>query len=366
MRRSEIHRKRDQTVNLHCCGRLVALPGNIGSLKDFRELNLKCCENLEVLPKEVGALTRLRCLDLSDTMIKVLPESCISNLCSLEIIDFGNKCAIPKEIKSWPKLRFLKYFGRKRNEMPRGIETLTCLESLIFYVEKNRDTISSSGGGSGIEKLANLNSLQVLKILNLEFVRDGIDAKKAKLKDKMNLHGLCLDWQSTYKDDDGEMVYDDDSDDEMTLDEVLEGLEPHINLREFKIHDFPGLKLPKWMGLYNCLPNLVKLELSVCYRCEKLPALGILPCLKVLLIDSMNSVKSLGEEFYYEHEEKEERIGSSSSNSSTKNAPEISLFPSLIHLKIQHMPRLEEWVALFQFIVHSLPLKSYKSSIAQI
>ncbi|XP_026398649.1 putative disease resistance protein RGA1 isoform X2 [Papaver somniferum] len=228
--------------------------------------------------------------------------------------------------------------------MPRGIETLTCLEVLESYVVRNRGTFSRSGGDSGIIELANLNSLQVLKIFNLEFVRGGIDAERAKLKDKLNLHRLHLNWGFIFVDDD-----------EMTFDEVLEGLEPNPFLRNLEIYNFPGIKLPKWMGS-NCLSNLVEISLSCGNRCEKLPAMGMFPCLRVLHIQQMKSVKCLGEGFYYQQEEKEEGrvISSSNGSGSAVNANTVSLFPSLIVLEIWQMENLEEWVARL-LIYNSFP-----------
>ncbi|XP_026421663.1 putative disease resistance protein RGA1 [Papaver somniferum] len=321
-----------QTLHLSSCRHLSSLPLNIGSLNDLRELEFLSCATLKALPEELGALTRLRCLDLSHTEINVMPESCISSLCSLEMMVFGD-CKLPKEI-NWPKLRILKHNGWRIDEMPRGIETLTCLETLESYTVRNNETISCSGGGDGIEDLANLNSLEVLKILNLRFVRGGIDAGRAKLKDKINLWSLFLDW--CCGDNDGN---------EMAFDEVLEGLKPHPNLRRLNIQKFSGLNLPEWMGSSNCLPNLVDLSLSECNRCEKIPSLGMLPCLKFLSIDLMRSVERLGDEFHYQQEEERISTNGNSNSGSTENLTAISSFPSLIRLSIREMHNLIEWVS---------------------
>lgn len=75
----------------------------------------------------------------------------------------------------------------------------------------------------------------------------------------------------------------------------------------------------------------------------------MLTCLKVLHIWQMKLVQCLGEEFYYQQEEDEENINCSSSKGScsTKTASPTSLFPSLIHLSIEDMENLKEWVAPF-------------------
>ncbi|XP_026430901.1 disease resistance protein RGA2-like [Papaver somniferum] len=318
-----------QTLILTNCERLAALPVNIGSLTDLRQLKLNYCTTLQVLPREAGTLAQLRCLDLSSSGIKELSESCFSNLSNLESVDFG-ACKLPKEIKNSPKLRIFRHRREDTNEMPRGIETLTCLEVLDSYVVRSRETIFCTDDDSGIVELANLNSLKNLTIDHLEFVRGGIDADRAKLQDKTNLCDLLLRWGSNF-----------DDDDEMAFDEALEGLEPNRNLRTLRIFGFPGFELPKWMGSSNYLPNLLKLILWGYNRCENLPALGTLPCLSFLYIKETNSLKCFGEEFYYQQEEQEkEKTISSSSNS----------FPSLDTLWIRGCPKLTSIPNSFPFL----------------
>ncbi|XP_026455156.1 disease resistance protein RGA2-like [Papaver somniferum] len=210
---------------------------------------------------------------------------------------------------------------------PRGIEMLTHLEVLISYgVRKEEDRIGTNiTDSSGIEELANLNSLRELKVCQLENVRGKIDAERAKFKDKQNIRMLVLYWEDLVANN---------------TDLVLDGLQPHPNLKELKIHGFSGLKLPKWMASFSWLPNLVKLSLSNFKRCEELPALGMLPCLKVLWIDEMSSVKCLGEDFYYQEEE------SKGSGKATAAATTIAAasFLSLVELRIEYMRNLERWV----------------------
>ncbi|XP_026417614.1 disease resistance protein RGA2-like [Papaver somniferum] len=309
------------------------LPDSITCISSLRTLEFIGCRNLDALPRELGALTRLRCLDLCGTKIEELPESCISNLCNLEIVKLGRVCELPKEINNWPKLRIFTH-ERKDGKMPRGIERLTCLETLKNYnVRIENEICGSPGNNNGIEELAGLNSLQVLKIRKLENVRDGKEgAEKAKLKDKRHLRELNLSWGSTSDDEDVRKIRS------LKDTAVLEGLQPPPNLKEFSIKGFSGVKLPKWMmgcSLSNCLPNLVELNLYKLNNCEKLPALGMLPFLRTLWIIEIDSINTLGEEFYYQQE------NSSSSNTTTKRS---SLFPSLVELHIG-LENLEEWVA---------------------
>ncbi|XP_026431666.1 putative disease resistance protein RGA1 [Papaver somniferum] len=312
---------------------ITRIPDSITCISNLMTLSFRICGSLDALPTELGALTRLSCLDLSYTDIKVLPESCISNLCNLEIVNFGNHhCKLPNEIKNWPKLKQFSQF-RYGDTMPKGVEKLTCLEILEWYmVREEADIQARRSGHSGIEELAVLDSLQVLRVRNLENVRGGIeDAKRAKLKDKQNLRELYLYWICDGFDEDDHMV--------------LEGLQPHPNLRMLEIHGFSGLNLPKWMcrSSSNCLlPNMVSLNLWNCRSCVKLPPLGMLPCLRDLWIWRMYSVKHLGTEFYYQPEERQEEDNSIQNSTTTAIS---SVFPSLVKLSISNMENLEEWVA---------------------
>ncbi|XP_026398124.1 putative disease resistance protein RGA1 [Papaver somniferum] len=338
-----------QTLDLYFCEKLVELPANIGAMKNIRRLKLEDCEALATLPGELGTLTRLRCLDISGTNIKVLLEACIRNLFNLELINFGN-CELPKEIKNLPKLRIFKHWrDDKDDEMPRGMETLTSLEVLDTFMVRKQGTISNPDD-SGIKELANLNSLQVLDIRNMEFVRGGIDAERAKLKDKINLCDLFLRWSSFSRSNGGRL----------TFDHTLDGLQPHHNLKNMRIYHFPGLNLPKWMGSSICLPNLVEIRLEYCSSCEKLPALGILPCLRVLSIWSMWSVRCLGKEFYYQQQEGERISNGNYYGSGPGTENEITFFPSLIHLSIYGMENLTEWVVPVR-VYDSFPYVRYIS-----
>ncbi|XP_026417015.1 putative disease resistance protein RGA1 isoform X2 [Papaver somniferum] len=322
--------------------KISKLPDSIICISNLRTLKFSGCENLDGLPRELGALTRLRCLDLSYTSIQELPESCISNLCNLEMVKLGRKCELPKEIKNWPKLRIFAH-SRKDDVMPRGIERLTCLETLESYMVRQETEVCGSPSNKsygGIEELAGLNSLRVVEIRKLENVRGGIeDEETAKLKDKQHLLKLHLEWGSTVGDDDQVR-----SSTSVKDTAVLEGLQPHSNLKKLSIIGFSGLKLPKWMmgcSLSIFLTNLVVIEFRDINNCEQLPALGMLQFLRDLWIQRMKSIKCLGEEFYYQQENREEEEESSSSDTAKRS----SLFPSLVELKIRELENLEEWVA---------------------
>ena len=86
---------------------------------------------------------------------------------------------------------------------------------------------------------------------------------------------------------------------ESTEIEVLKWLQPHQSLKKLDIRFYGGSKFPNWIGDPS-FSKMVYLDLINCKNCTSLPALGGLPFLKNLVIEGMNEVKSIGDEFYRE------------------------------------------------------------------
>ena len=168
--------------------------------------------------------------------------------------------------------------------------------------------------GYWIKELGDLKNLRgKIEIYNLDKVKDEEEAKGAKLKEK-EIFNLGLYWFQRH-------MYGKDE-------KVLEGLQPHPNLKRLTIELFGGKKFPSWVGssLYH---NLIEIELSFCKECEEVPTLGQLPCLRVLDIYYMEKVRCIGSEFYFYSAE------------SYRNT--TTLFPALRRLKLEGMKSLEEW-----------------------
>ena len=109
---------------------------------------------------------------------------------------------------------------------------------------------------------------------------------------------------------------------------VLEGLQPHPNLKSLRIEFYGGKKFPSWVHL-SLYHNLIHIYLNWCTECEEVPTLGHLPSLRVLEIFGMWKVRSIGSEFYIYSE------------GSYRNT--TALFPVLRILKLLFMSNLEEW-----------------------
>jgi hypothetical protein len=158
-----------------------------------------------------------------------------------------------------------------------------------------------------------LNELRgALKICKLEQVRDREEAEKAKLRQK-RMNKLVLEWS------------DDEGNSGVNNEDVLEGLQPHPNIRSLTIEGYGGEYFPSWMSTLQ-LNNLTGLRLKDCSKSRQLPTLGCLPRLKILEMSGMPNVKCIGNEFY-------------SSSGST-----AVLFPALKELTLSNLDGLEEWM----------------------
>ncbi|MED6200475.1 hypothetical protein PIB30_085484, partial [Stylosanthes scabra] len=141
------------------------------------------------------------------------------------------------------------------------------------------------------------------------------EAEKANLKGKKDLRALVLSWNIQ-----GSSLYVD-----VEQEQVLEGLQPHSNLKSLGIISYDGLRLASWLGdsSSTSLGNLIDLTLSNCRRCQRVGALGKLPSLKRLYICYMDNVQDVDDECYNDVE-------------MTR-----TVFPSLEELALEYLPNLK-------------------------
>ncbi|KAM2605012.1 hypothetical protein TB2_033863 [Malus domestica] len=286
----------------------------------LRLLDLSSC-GVSDLPESLGGLICLRYLDLSYTPIFELPHS-TRNLCSLQTLNlFGcrNLIRLPSLVKMI-SLRHLNLIGCvSLASMPLEIGKLRKLQTLpLFVVNRIPKALSTLEG---------LNLYGKLNITRLENARY---AESAGLKLKENLESLGLYWGPRSGFEDGqesfgkpeaqreEFGYQTVTGQRDSLEKILEGLEPHQNLKKLIIDDYPGIRFPQW-----ALPNLVAVNFTNCTNCEHLPALGNLLLLKTLSLHRMDAVKRIGVELYGDGMD--------------------VWFPSLEELLISDFPNLEEW-----------------------
>ncbi|XP_059651919.1 putative disease resistance RPP13-like protein 1 [Cornus florida] len=299
-------------------------------LRCLRVLSL-CGYQIFELPQTIGYLIHLRYLDLSNTRLKLLPDS-ILTLCNLETLNlsscrdfvelptnFGKLInlhrlnvaytgltKLPIDLGKLINLHYLDTTGTMLREMPMQMSRLIRLRHLT-------DFVVGKDSGSGISDLKTLYCLRgKLSILELQNVTNSRDALEANFKDKHHLEELKLKWSGNTHDSQNES-------------DVLDNLKPHTNLKYVTIKGFGGRRLPDWLGDLS-FTNIVCLHLSNCEYCDSLPSLGHLSSLKHLSICGMKEVRKVGEEFY-------------------GDASLIKPFQSLEILRFENMAEWKEWHA---------------------
>ncbi|XP_047951865.1 putative disease resistance protein RGA4 [Salvia hispanica] len=272
------------------------------------------------LPSSIMKLIHLRVLNINGSRIRRLPDW-IGKLVHLQTLraEKVHLLKLPSTLKYLINLRHL--YVKKNVDLPAEMGLLTSLRTLDYF---------SVGDKSGykVEELGSLNDLNgKLEISKLEKVGNKEEAEKANLHKKSKLLELHLVWNHQY----GGQISEKESESECRNDEnVMEGLQPHSNLKKLEIYGFKGKRFPTWTAVENAaqgswipLNKLIEVKLSQCSECEEIPMLGQLPNLKSLSLVGLSNVKSIKS---YAHES--QCIG----------------FPALESLQIYDMPKLTEWV----------------------
>nr|DAD45465.1 TPA_asm: hypothetical protein HUJ06_003695 [Nelumbo nucifera] len=251
-----------------------------------------------------GGLRFLCYLDLSESSIGWL-DGDFHELQTLRLLRCYSLCKFSIHVNSPVNLRHLQIdtsYSHKLTKMPEKIGELTCLQTLPFFFA-SRET------GYRVGELKKLTELRgELGIFQLENVHSLEEAEEAMLQNKQHLNKLILQWNGESK--------------QYGLEDVLEGLRPHENLKELEIVSYDGLLFPSWLGnpLYS---NLISISLKCCRKCQFLPPLGQLPHLRFLKISSLEEVKHVGYEFY--------------------RGDSVKGFLSLEKLEFEGMSKLEKW-----------------------
>ncbi|KAL4631988.1 hypothetical protein ACB092_04G019500 [Castanea dentata] len=296
----------------------AALGNTIFNFECLRVLKLYG-KSIKELPSSIGLLIHLRLLSISSTSIEVLPKAItkLYNLQTFRIKDCDDLKELPEDLKNLINLRHIYFDGYRFSQMPKDLGQLTCLQTLQYF-------IVGQSTGFQIEELGRLNQLKgKLDIRRLELVKDKEASRNAKLVEKAKVYELGFGWSWNR-----EGNHNNDE-------EVLEGLQPHRYLKSLTIDGFGGEKFPSWMLTshdardgFLLYGNLINIKLINCKKCEVLPTLGLLPCLRDLYISGMDNVRSIGTKFYGNYND---------------GGYHKILFPCLKSLQLWRMRNLVEW-----------------------
>ncbi|XP_060176597.1 putative disease resistance protein RGA4 [Lycium barbarum] len=299
------------------------------SFKFLRVLNLSK-SGIEELSAAVGKLIYLRYIDLSNTTIKTLPNS-ICKLYNLQTFRVSNCFSLeelPEEMANMISLRHLYYnstycpswgkwfISNEHFQMPLKMGQLTCLQTLQFFKAGLEE-------GRQIKELGPLMNLRgELTINSLQLVHSREEAVRACLQDKPNIFKLAYLWSR-----------DESEDCEINDEYVLDGLQPHPNLKTLAVKDYLGTRFPSWFS-QEMPAKLVKLRLSGCNKCKEIPSLGQLKLLQHLELIGFHELECVGPKFYGVEV---------NNNGSGSNNADVQVFPLLKELVLKDMPSLTEW-----------------------
>ncbi|VAH40457.1 unnamed protein product [Triticum turgidum subsp. durum] len=261
--------------------------------------------NSKELPYCIYELLHLRYLSIHGS-IQRLSES-IAKLLHLQTLCITGKCSLeklPASISILVNLRHLMVEIKYTAGLV-GIGQLTNMQgSLELRIEKRE--------GHKLEELKNINGLRgLLKIKGLENVSSYEEACKAELNKKLHLNSLNLEWSSASR-----------NSSPCADAKVLEGLQPHQDIKVLHIRRYCGTKAPSWL---EPLQQLRSLHLINCRSLCILPPLGNLGSLRYLHMKELCAIDQIGQEFY--------------------GTGDVA-FPSLSVLEFDDFPKLRQWAGI--------------------
>ncbi|KAL5208015.1 hypothetical protein ABZP36_032450 [Zizania latifolia] len=276
---------------------------NMGSLQKLRTLiffgknSTMLLRSLNILCKESKRLRLLRIYvtagDISSTFSLLNPY----HIRYIEFIYVGNRditnTYIPQALTQFYHLQVLDTFSFPNLVVPTGMNNLINLRHIISH-DKVDSTIASVGnltslqeltfkvrdaGDFDIRQLGSMNELITLGISQLENVKTKEEAKSARLIDKEHLKVLSMSWNDNIMSPGPEPTED------KTRDDVLEGLEPHQNLKHLELSRYSGSTSPSWLA--TKVTSLQELHLENCREWRIVQSLEMLPVLRELKLIRM-------------------------------------------------------------------------------
>ncbi|VAH12554.1 unnamed protein product [Triticum turgidum subsp. durum] len=280
-------------------------------LKDtFKELNnlnvlFIVVKSLDDLPKNFSKLIHLQHLKLGSPYgIEITLPSTLSmfyHLKFLDLDDWHGSSNLPKDINRLVNLQAFLAKKELHSSVPEVGKMKYLRELKEFCVRKE-------SVGFELVELGKMTELGgELRICNLENVVTKEEATSARLMSKRNMGALTLVWGKGQQD---------------TGSDILDGLQPHANLRALGIINHDGAAGPSWLCPDISVKNLESLHLEGVHW-GTLPPLGQLEHLKELSLKSISGLRQLGPDY-----------GGNKGKS----------FIHLWRIVIYDMPELVEWV----------------------
>ncbi|TVU14791.1 hypothetical protein EJB05_38284, partial [Eragrostis curvula] len=210
-----------------------------------------------------------------------LPRA-LSKWYHVQVLDLGNSRTILTSLIGMDNLVSLRHLVASESVYFSSIGNVTSLQELIC-------------AGSDITKLQSMSELVQLGVYKLGNVTTRDVACGASLKDKQNLEKLHLSWKDNLPPDEYHFPLVTDCNNSPssthfadTASDVLEGLEPHNNLKYLQISGYSGATSPAWLA--SSVTSLRALHLDDCGEWQILPSLENLPFLITLKLTNMKKI----------------------------------------------------------------------------
>ncbi|KAK1685452.1 hypothetical protein QYE76_046300 [Lolium multiflorum] len=218
----------------------------------------------------------------------------------LQVLDVGsnNDPGVPDGMNNLVSLRHL-VAGNGVYSSVANIGSMTSLQELRDF------KVQPLSGSFEISQLQSMNELVELLVSQLDNVESQEEAYRAGLRDKVHLAKLHLSWKDALSDEEYSSDYSSESSEELmpmddggpssepsmgTAREVLEGLEPHPNLKQLRISGYNGAASPTWLASNISVTSLQTLYLDGCRGWKILPSLQSLPFIRKLKLRKMQEV----------------------------------------------------------------------------
>ncbi|KAM0830678.1 hypothetical protein ACQ4PT_066053 [Festuca glaucescens] len=218
----------------------------------------------------------------------------------LQVLDVGsnNDPGVPDGMNNLVSLRHL-VAGNGVYSSVANIGSMTSLQELHNF------KVQPLSGSFEISQLQSMNELVKLWVSQLDNVESREEAYGAGLRDKVHLAKLHLSWKDALSDEEYSSGYSYESSEELTpmedggpssepsmgtAREVLEGLEPHMNLKHLQISGYNGATSPTWLASNIPVTSLQTLHLDGCRGWRILPSLESLPFIRKLKLRNMQEV----------------------------------------------------------------------------
>ncbi|XP_061996873.1 putative disease resistance RPP13-like protein 1 [Rosa rugosa] len=238
--------------------------------------------DIKELPDSINNLKHLKHFDLSYSNIEKLPDT-ICTLYNLQVLLLSNcegLTKLPANLGRLINLSHLDIKGTNLKKMPPYMGKLKDLQMLTEFV------VDKHPAGDNLAELKKLEKLRGRFCISGLVHSSGLEAYI--LRDKKFLKELVLDWGRRYL---GVPWYrrgrdwSEEGNNTVEDREVLEKLQPHLNLERLTIRSYGGKLFPGWSEYSSAL---VYLKLENCENCISLPPLGQLPSLTELCISGLS------------------------------------------------------------------------------